>query len=145
MLVIAAHRGYASIGALSRSLGCAGLGTHYAAASDGVLPVDAPDGAGPLEALQPLPVDLAANVESLGVRVIRARSIDELRAGLAEARRGEGPVAVHIETDRYAGVPNFEGWWDVPVAEVSEAESVRTARAAYERDRQAQRAYVEAP
>ena len=27
---------------------------------------------------------------------------------------------IHVETDRYAGVPDFEGWWDVPVAEVSE-------------------------
>jgi 3D-(3,5/4)-trihydroxycyclohexane-1,2-dione acylhydrolase (decyclizing) len=53
-------------------------------------------------------------------------------------------VAVHVETDRYAGVPSY-GWWDVPVAEVADAEPVRAARAAYERDRRAQRAYVETP
>jgi 3D-(3,5/4)-trihydroxycyclohexane-1,2-dione acylhydrolase (decyclizing) len=143
VLVLVDNHGYASIGALSRSVGGAGFGTHYATGEQPV-PVDAPDGAGPLEPLQPLPVDLAANAESLGVRVIRARTIEELRAGLAAAREHDGPVAVHVETDRYAGVPSW-GWWDVPVAEVSGSEPVRAARAAYERDRAAQRAYVEAP
>jgi 3D-(3,5/4)-trihydroxycyclohexane-1,2-dione acylhydrolase (decyclizing) len=52
---------------------------------------------------------------------------------------------VHIEVDRYAGVPGYEGWWDVPVAEVSDDDAVRAARAEYERARQAQRQYVETP
>ncbi|HEX4690704.1 MAG TPA: hypothetical protein VH276_08420, partial [Solirubrobacteraceae bacterium] len=116
-------------------------GTHYAQA-DGALPVDAPDGGGPLEPLRPLPVDLAANVESLGVRVIRARDAAGLREALASVRDADGPVAIHVEVDRYAGVPDFEGWWDVPVAEVSESEPVRRAREAYERDRAAQRSYL---
>jgi 3D-(3,5/4)-trihydroxycyclohexane-1,2-dione acylhydrolase (decyclizing) len=141
VLVLVDNHGYASIGALSRSVGGAGFGTHYAEA-DGSLPVDAPDGAGPLEPLQPLPVDLAANAESLGLRVIRARDIGALREALASVRDPDGPVAIHVEVDRYAGVPAFEGWWDVPVAEVSEAEPVREARAAYERDRAAQRSYL---
>ena len=25
-----------------------------------------------------------------------------------------------VEVDRYEGVPGYESWWDVPVAEVSE-------------------------
>ena len=144
VVVLVDNHGYASIGALSRSVGGAGFGTHYATSDGSAVPVDAPDGAGPLEPVQPLPVDLAANAESLGLEVIRARSIDELRAGLAAAREHDGPVAVHVETDRYAGVPSY-GWWDVPVAEVSDAEPVREARAAYERDRRAQRAYVDTP
>ena len=37
-----------------------------------------------------------------------------------------------IEVDRYEGVPGYESWWDVPVSEVSEAEAVNAARAAYE-------------
>ena len=52
---------------------------------------------------------------------------------------------MHIEVDRYAGVPSYETWWDVPVAEVSDDESVRAARAEYERARAAQRRYVETP
>jgi 3D-(3,5/4)-trihydroxycyclohexane-1,2-dione acylhydrolase (decyclizing) len=141
VLVLVDNHGYASIGALSRSVGGAGFGTHYATGAARI-PIDAADGAGPLEPTTPLPVDLAANAESLGVRVIRARSIAELREALEEARGADGPVAVHVETDRYAGVPDFEGWWDVPVAEVSDSGPVRTARAAYERDREAQRSYL---
>jgi 3D-(3,5/4)-trihydroxycyclohexane-1,2-dione acylhydrolase (decyclizing) len=145
VLVLVDNHGYASIGALSRSVGGAGYGTHYATGPGGALPVDAPDGAGPLEPPTPLPVDLAANAESLGLRVIRARTVEELRAGLEEARGADGPVAVHIETDRYVGVPDFEGWWDVPVAEVGGDGAVRDARAAYERGRGSQRPYIEAP
>jgi 3D-(3,5/4)-trihydroxycyclohexane-1,2-dione acylhydrolase (decyclizing) len=52
---------------------------------------------------------------------------------------------VYIEADRYAGVPAYEGWWDVPVAEVSEEADVQAARAAYERARQHQRSYLEKP
>ena len=65
-----------------------------------------------------------------------------MRSALAAARGASGPVVIHIETDRYAGVPNYESWWDVPVAEVSEDAGVRAARERYEADRQAQREYL---
>jgi 3D-(3,5/4)-trihydroxycyclohexane-1,2-dione acylhydrolase (decyclizing) len=145
VVVIVDNGGYASIGALSRSLGSAGFGTHYRRAENGAPPLDAADASGPAAPLRASHVDLAANAESLGLRVLRATSIEELRAALDEARRGGGPVAVHIEVDRYAGVPSFEGWWDVPVAEVSEDDAVRAARAEYERARAAQRPYVDTP
>ena len=50
-----------------------------------------------------LPLDLAANAESLGARVVRASTIAELRDALAGARGADGPVVVHIEADRYHG------------------------------------------
>jgi 3D-(3,5/4)-trihydroxycyclohexane-1,2-dione acylhydrolase (decyclizing) len=139
VVVLVDNHGYASIGALSRSLGSRGFGTHYRQ-RDGSQLLDAPttDAA-------PLPVDLAANAESLGARVVRTRTIGELRAALAEARGASGPVVVHIEVDRYAGVPSYEGWWDVPVAEVSEDPDVRSARDEYETARQAQRQYLDTP
>jgi len=146
IVVLVDNHGYASIGALSRSLGSAGFGTQYRRRTNGSLGLDARDGAGPGDGAQPLPVDLATNAESLGARVLRAGTIAELRAALAEARRHDGgPVVVHIEVDRYAGVPGYESWWDVPVAELSDDPAVREARDAYERARRAQRAYVEAP
>ena len=52
---------------------------------------------------------------------------------------------MHIEVDRYAGVPSYESWWDVPVAEVSDDDVGAAARAEYERARRAQRQYVETP
>jgi 3D-(3,5/4)-trihydroxycyclohexane-1,2-dione acylhydrolase (decyclizing) len=145
VVVIVDNGGYASIGALSRSVGSAGFGTHYRTAENGGPPLDAPDDAGPAAPLRASTVDLGANAASLGLRVLRAKSIEELRSALEEARRDGGPVAVHIEVDRYAGVPSYEGWWDVPVAEVSDDEAVRAARTEYERAKGAQRQYVETP
>jgi 3D-(3,5/4)-trihydroxycyclohexane-1,2-dione acylhydrolase (decyclizing) len=136
VVVLVDNHGYASIGALSRSIGSAGFGTHYRQSSNGAPPTD--DGVVP----DKLPIDLAANAESLGARVLRTRTIPELRAALAEARAADGVVVIHIEVDRYAGVPSYESWWDVPVAEVGGDEPVRAARAEYERARQAQRQYV---
>jgi len=146
VIVLVDNHGYASIGALSRSVGSAGFGTHYRFAVDGSVPVDqiADDGAAGLPAgSDVLPVDLAANAESLGARVIRAQTIDELRAALTDARAADGPVVIHVTADRYARVPSYDGWWDVPVAEVSEQDSVRGAREAYERSRTAQRSYID--
>ena len=51
-------------------------------------------------------------------------------------------VAIYVEVDRYAGVPSYESWWDVPIAEVARAESVRAVRAEYDEARQAERTYL---
>jgi 3D-(3,5/4)-trihydroxycyclohexane-1,2-dione acylhydrolase (decyclizing) len=143
VVVLVDNHGYASIGALSRSVGSAGFGTHYRRSVNGRLPLDDRDGAGLTEAAEALPIDLAANAHSLGAQVLRADTVDELRAALAEARAADGPAVVYVETDRYASVPSYESWWDVPVAEVSEQPDVRDARENYERARRAQRPYVD--
>jgi 3D-(3,5/4)-trihydroxycyclohexane-1,2-dione acylhydrolase (decyclizing) len=80
-----------------------------------------------------LPIDLAANAESLGAKVIRCRTVDELRSGLEAAKGEHSTVVLAIEVDRYEGVPGYESWWDVPVAEVSEVEAVQAARDSYSR------------
>ena len=89
-----------------------------------------------------LPVDLAGNAASLGACVLRASSVAELDAALAEARRMDRTVVVHVEADREARVGSYECWWDVPVAEVAEDAAVREARQAYERNRLAERWYL---
>ena len=89
-----------------------------------------------------LPVDLAANAESLGARVIRAETIDDLREGLRAAREEARTTVIAVATDRYEGVPSYESWWDVPVAEVAETDSVRAARTDYEAARAAERRYL---
>jgi 3D-(3,5/4)-trihydroxycyclohexane-1,2-dione acylhydrolase (decyclizing) len=143
VVVLVDNHGYASIGALSRSVGSAGFGTHYRRREERQL-LDAPNGDGPAQPAEPLPVDLAANAESLGARVIRAASVEELRSALDEAKAATGgPVVVYVETDRYAGVPSYEGWWDVPVAEVSDDPAVQEARREYEHAREAQRDYLD--
>jgi 3D-(3,5/4)-trihydroxycyclohexane-1,2-dione acylhydrolase (decyclizing) len=158
VVVLVDNHGYASIGALSRSVGSAGFGTHYRRREEGIGAhpaeagasarqlLDAPDGEGPAQPAEPLPVDLAANAESLGARVVRTRTIEEVREALEGARASaSGPVVVYVETDRYAGVPDYEGWWDVPVAELSDDPAVQEARQEYEQAREAQRQYVDTP
>jgi 3D-(3,5/4)-trihydroxycyclohexane-1,2-dione acylhydrolase (decyclizing) len=135
-VVLVDNRGYNSIGSLSRSLGLDGFGTLFRYRRNGTLPTDA---SGPGE---DLPVDLAANAESLGAKVIRAGSIDELRAGLEAAKGEQGVTVIAIQVDRYEGVPDYESWWDVAVPEVSEVASVREARARYEEARRDERSHV---
>ena len=125
-IVLVDNHGFNSIGSLSRSLGTDGFGTLYRYRRNGSIGVDSEDRS------DLLPVDLAANAESLGARVFRAGTVDELRAGLAAAKEETRTVVIAVEVDRYEGVPSYESWWDVPVAEVSEVASVRAARDQYE-------------
>ena len=48
---------------------------------------------------------------------------------------------MHIETDPMVPAPDSEAWWDVPVAEVSELDSTRRARAAYQAAKSGQRPF----
>jgi 3D-(3,5/4)-trihydroxycyclohexane-1,2-dione acylhydrolase (decyclizing) len=136
-IVLVDNHGYGSIGALSRSLGTGGFGTQHRYRADGSLGLD--DDADPAPYL---PVDLAANAESLGACVIRAKTIPELREALAAAKQETRTTVIAIAVDRYEGVPDYESWWNVPVAEVAEAASVRAAREAYVEARAAERRFL---
>jgi 3D-(3,5/4)-trihydroxycyclohexane-1,2-dione acylhydrolase (decyclizing) len=63
---------------------------------------------------------------------------DALRRAVASERT----TVVHVETDPRVSAPSSEAWWDVPVAEVSELDSTRAARAEYEEHKTAQRTYL---
>ncbi|WP_330302541.1 MULTISPECIES: 3D-(3,5/4)-trihydroxycyclohexane-1,2-dione acylhydrolase (decyclizing) [unclassified Streptomyces] len=120
-LVLIQNHGYASIGGLSEETGGERFGTAYRyRAADGTF-----SGA-------PLPVDLAANAASLGMDVLRAKTVRELRDALAEARASDRPTCVYVETDPTPTAPPAEAWWDVPVAEVASREAASTARERYD-------------
>ncbi|MET9349226.1 3D-(3,5/4)-trihydroxycyclohexane-1,2-dione acylhydrolase (decyclizing) [Streptomyces termitum] len=124
-LVVLQNHGYASIGGLSEAVGAERYGTDYRFR-------DASGGfTGP-----PLPVDLAANAASLGMRVLRPRTIRDLREALADARAATDPTCVYVETetaDSVSGAPPAQAWWDVPVAETSTRPSAVKAREEYDR------------
>ncbi|MGV9901375.1 3D-(3,5/4)-trihydroxycyclohexane-1,2-dione acylhydrolase (decyclizing) [Streptomyces sp. NPDC003388] len=124
-VLLVQNHGYASIGGLSESVGAERFGTAYRhRAADGAF-----TGA-------PLPVDLAANAASLGMRVLRARTVRDLRSALAEARSADTPTCVYVETetsDTVSGAPEAQAWWDVPVAETAARSSAVKARELYER------------
>ena len=130
-LVLVANHGYASIGGLSEKTGVERFGTAYRYRSE--------DGSFTGAAL---PVDLAANAESLGIDVHRASTVDELREALRRSRASTRPTAVHIETDPAKAQLPPEAWWDVPVAEVSNRETTRMARKDYEQNRAQQRHHL---
>ncbi|MFB8024158.1 MULTISPECIES: 3D-(3,5/4)-trihydroxycyclohexane-1,2-dione acylhydrolase (decyclizing) [unclassified Streptomyces] len=133
-LVILQNHGYASIGGLSEAVGAERLGTAYRhRTAEGAF-----DGA-------PLPVDLAANAASLGMRVLRAGTVGELRGALAEARGADRPTCVYVETetaDTVSGPPPAQAWWDVPVAETATRPTAVEARKEYDRQIAARRRHL---
>src|SRR6266704_1304846 len=76
-IVVLDNHGFSSIGGLSESLGSGGFGTdyRYRRHESGQL-----DG-------EPVPVDFAANAQSLGAHAIQAVTRDDLERALEEARR----------------------------------------------------------
>ena len=146
-VILMDNTGFRSIGSLSRSLGQKGFGTRY------IFPdqVEAPhrngqsyDGLPTDEAgydVKPLPVDLATNAESLGCHVIRCESVSDVAQALQEAKSIDRTTVIYVQNDRYLGVPGYS-WWDVPVAEVSELDSVNAAREEWEEKRTQERYYI---
>jgi 3D-(3,5/4)-trihydroxycyclohexane-1,2-dione acylhydrolase (decyclizing) len=132
ILVIVQNHGFASIGSLSESLGSQRFGTsyRYRDPESGQLSGDT------------LPIDLAANAESLGAQVIRVTGIDEFRAALEQAKSIPHTVAIHIDSDPLAPVPSSESWWDVPVSQISDLESTQNAYKTYEQHKADQRPYI---
>lgn len=133
-VVLIQNHGYASIGGLSEAVGGERFGTAYRfRAADGSY-------TGP-----PLPVDLAANVASLGVQVLRAATVGELRTALAAARASDQPTCVYVETetaDTVSSDPGTHAWWDVPVAEVATRPAATRARQEYEHRAEGRRRYL---
>ncbi len=125
-IIVVDNHGFASIGALSKSVGSDGFGTKYRYRT----------GSGHLDG-ETLPIDFAKNCESLGAHVIRASNREEFSSAIeaAKAHTG-GPVCIVTEVDRRQRVPGYGAWWDVPVAEVSEMPAVQAAREQYETDKE---------
>ncbi|MEV8535246.1 3D-(3,5/4)-trihydroxycyclohexane-1,2-dione acylhydrolase (decyclizing) [Streptomyces sp. NPDC051211] len=119
-LVIVDNQGYASIGGLSQAVGGERLGTDFRNGGRPGWPE----------------VDLAANAASLGMTVIRAHTVRDLREALAQAREADRPTCVYTRTrtpDTVSGPPPAQAWWDVPVAETATRTSAIEAREEYDR------------
>lgn len=128
-IVVLDNHGFSSIGGLARACGNRGMGTQYRYRQNGKL-----EGAA-------IPVDFVANARSLGADAVRAHTRGDLRHALLEAKKNSKTSVVVIETDYAQRVPGYESWWDVAIAEVSEVESVRAARAQYVEAKKKQRVF----
>jgi 3D-(3,5/4)-trihydroxycyclohexane-1,2-dione acylhydrolase (decyclizing) len=131
-IVLLDNAGFSSIGGLSESVGSGGFGTRYRARNPQTGELDG----------DRLPVDLAANAESLGAKVWRANTISAFRDALAAAAGYAGVGVIAVPVDRESRVAGYESWWDVPVAEVSDNADVRRAREAYEQARRKEREFL---
>ncbi len=132
IIVLVDNHGFASIGSLSRSLGQGGFGTRYRARNEATKQLDG----------EVLTADFAANARSLGAHALTAGTLDELKQALEQAKTLDRTTVIVVETDPSVGVPGYESWWDVAVAEVSDLESVREARARYEEARKRERHHL---
>ena len=120
MLVLDIH-GYSLIGGLSQSFGSGGFVTNYRfRTQSGHLDGDY------------VPVDFAALCAGYGAETMRVTTYEELEEALEKARTLPHTCAIVVEVDKEMRVPGYESWWDVQIAEVSEVEAVRAARAEYE-------------
>ncbi len=137
-IILMDNRGFRSIGSLSRSIGDDGFGTRYAYTKNGHDKVT--DDLG--NKAETLPVDLAANARSLGAHVIECEDYASFVQALRDARAVEQTTVIHVINDRYLGVPGYDSWWDVPIAEVSERDSVRAAREEWEEMRGKERFFL---
>jgi 3D-(3,5/4)-trihydroxycyclohexane-1,2-dione acylhydrolase (decyclizing) len=131
------NHGFASIGHLSEDIGSQRYGTKYRF-RDGKSNNHESGGV--------LPIDLAANAESLGVNVIRIAespsAIADLSAAMKVAKAHPTATLIHINSDPMLYAPSSEAWWEVPIPEVSTLESTQKAYANYIQARKVQRKYL---
>jgi 3D-(3,5/4)-trihydroxycyclohexane-1,2-dione acylhydrolase (decyclizing) len=125
-IVLLDNHGFSSIGGLSRACGSGGFGTRYEYRDQG-------------KAGSVIPIDFVANAASLGAHAVRARTYGELAEAVDGLKKQTRTSVVVVETDYFDSVPGYESWWDVPIAEVSESESVQKARSAHVEGRKRER------
>ena len=129
-IILLDNHGFSSIGGLSRACGNTGMGTEYRYRKDGTL-------SGPQ-----IQIDFVANAASLGARTVRVNTREELEVALGDARNQSLTSVIVVETDYSQRVPGYESWWDVPIAEVSEVETVQAAHQKYVEAKKKERYFV---
>lgn len=120
--VLLQNYGFSSIGSLSESHGSQRFGTRYRMGAGNPHNEDG----------ELLPVDIAKNAESWGIKVLKVHTIEEFRDAYRQAEKSKQAVMIHIETNLFGPNPPNCSYWDVAVPEVSRIESTQQARKEYE-------------
>jgi 3D-(3,5/4)-trihydroxycyclohexane-1,2-dione acylhydrolase (decyclizing) len=130
-VVLVDNHGYQSIHGLQRSCGSPGFNNElrYRNPQTGRTDGDY------------VPVDFVKHAEAMGAAALYAPDEGSLKDALEKAKGSERVTVVVVPVDPGKRVPSFEGWWDVPVAEVTRQESVESARGDYDQQRRKQRVY----
>lgn len=130
-IVLLNNNGFASIGGLSESIGSQRFGTKYRYRN---AKTDQLNG-------NILPINFPENAKSLGANVIEADSVDSINSALDEAKKSDKTTLIYVETDLKKNVEGY-AWWEVPVAEVSEMDSVKDAYKLYQENKKKQKYYL---
>ena len=93
--VLLQNYGFSSIGALSESRGSQRFGTRYRMGAGNPHNEDG----------ELLPVDIAKNAESWGIKVLKVHTIEEFRDAYRQAEKSERAVMIHIETNLFGPNP----------------------------------------
>ena len=129
IIVLINNHGFGSINGLSLSLGSEGFGNQYRQRDKETGEYTGDE----------LPVDYTAHAKSMGIDAVKVKTKQRLEKSIRQARKNDGSTLIEILVDRSVGVPGYEAWWDVPVAEVSESDGVTKIRKEYNKKKKGER------
>ena len=129
IIVLINNHGFGSINGLSLSLGSEGFGNQYRQRERKTGEYTGDE----------LPVDYTAHAKSMGIDAVKVKTKQRLEKSIRQARENHGSTLIEILVDRSVGVPGYEAWWDVPVAEVSESDGVTKIRKEYNKKKKGER------
>ena len=123
IIVLLDNHGFGSINGLSKSCGSLGFGNRfrYRDPKTGKLTGEF------------LEIDYLKNAKSLGAHGVEAKTRDQFKNALSEAKDSTRTTVIVVELEPSRG-PSYDSWWDVPVADVSEMPTVQKARENYEQN-----------
>ena len=129
IIILINNHGFGSINGLSLSLGSEGFGNQYRQREKETGEYTGDE----------LPVDYTAHAKSMGIDAVKVKTKQRLEKSIRQARENHGSTLIEILVDRSVGVPGYEAWWDVPVAEVSESDRVTKIRKEYNKKKKGER------
>lgn len=132
-IVLVDNHGYQSIHGLQRSLGSPQFGNELRRRDEAT---------GRLTG-EYVAVDYALHARAMGAKALRVDTASALREALEQAKLEPGVkvIVVTVNPEKRVGGYAFGGWWDTPVAEVSEQQRVEEARKRYEAEKEKQVLY----
>lgn len=74
-----------------------------------------------------IPIDFAANAKSYGAKTYTAKTVEELKWALEEAKKSTVSTLIDIKVSPGSHTGGYESWWRVGVPEIAQDESVLKA------------------
>ena len=129
IVVVVDNVGFSSVGRVSEQVGAEGFGCHYRLrGASGAY--DGPE----------MRLDFVKICEGMGAKALEVRTLDEMRAALADARAEKETVCIVVRTDWHERVRGYaNSWWEMATPMVSQMPAVNAAREDFDRNKGRQR------